>query len=661
MATARGTVAGSRPVVQSALVVTVVGNPNVGKSSLFNCLTGACVETANYAGMTVEVASRPVLWDGRAVEVRDLPGAYAFGSGGVAGDDQRLAWRHLLTDRPDVVVAVIDATNLARNLYFVLQLIDLGYPVVVALNLMDVARRRSLHIDVDGLAAGLGVPVVPTVSSSGEGVKDLKKAVVALASGDTGPAAGQRYSAEVERRRRALSEGPQAPLGESRLPFGLSPRAAAIAVLEGIDGVIRSLDVPTEMPTGERWSLRIARERHARARDLTDQTMTLTRVGVRGSERLWRLATRPRTGLPLLLVVLASVFVVLFSVGGRLALALTALWEAGPGPVIRSAVHAVLGENAIADGVLWGLGGGVLAALAVGIPYILTFYFLLALLEDSGYMNAVAYLTDRIMHRFGLHGQAAIPLVAAAGCNVPAVIGTRVLPTRRERLIASWLITLTPCSARTAVIVGSVGLLVGWQWALGVYGVVALVAVVSGMLLNRVMGGDSSALIMEMFPIRRPAMRMVVRKTWNRFREFVWVAAPFIIGGSIALGLLHETGALVRIEPVLDPVVGWWLGLPAVAGITLIFAILRKELALQLLVVFAVAAYGASATDLRSFMTGDQIVVYALVNAIYVPCIATIAVLSRELGRSQAALICLGTVVTALAVGGAANLVLQLV
>jgi len=384
-------------------------------------------------------------------------------------------------------------------------------------------------------------------------------------------------------------------------------------------------------------------------------------VGVRGSERLWRLATRPRTGLPLLLAVLASVFVILFTVGGRLAIGLTALWEAGPGPVIRRAVHAALGENAIADGVLWGLDGGVLAALAVGIPYILTFYFLLALLEDSGYMNAVAYLTDRITHRFGLHGQAAIPLVAAAGCNVPAVIGTRVLPTRRERIIASWLITLTPCSARTAVIVGAVGLLVGWQWALGVYGVVALVAVVSGMLLNRVMGGDPSALIMEVFPIRRPALRMVARKTWRRFREFVWVAAPFIVGGSIALGLLYETGALVRLEPVLDPVVGWWLGLPAVAGITLIFAILRKELALQLLVVFAVAAYGTSATDLRSFMTGDQIVVYALVNAIYIPCIATIAALSRELGRLQAALISLGTVVTALAVGGAANLILQLV
>jgi ferrous iron transport protein B len=296
----------------------------------------------------------------------------------------------------------------------------------------------------------------------------------------------------------------------------------------------------------------------------------------------------------------------------------------------------------------------------VGIPYILTFYFILALLEDSGYMNAAAFLSDRVMHRFGLHGQAVIPLVAGAGCNVPAVLGTRALPTMRERVIASTLIALTPCSARTAVILGAVAFFVGWQWALLVFAIVFALGVVTGVLLNLMLPGESSALIMEVFPIRRPSLRMVWRKTWHRFREFVWVAAPIIVGGSMALGALYETGLIFHVTPLLEPVVGWWLGLPAVAGIALIFAVLRKELALQLLIVFAVAVYGSQASDLRQFMSADQIVTFALVNAIYIPCLATIAMLARELGRRNAALISVGTIGLALLVGGVAARLLPL-
>ena len=257
-------------------------------------------------------------------------------------------------------------------------------------------------------------------------------------------------------------------------------------------------------------------------------------------------------------------------------------------------MHGLFGYGALAGTLLWGLDGGILAALAVGIPYILTFYFVLALLEDSGYMNAAAFLADRVMHLFGLHGRAVIPLMAAAGCNVPAIMGTRVLATKRERTIACALIVLVPCSARTAVILGSVSLFVGWQWALFVFGVLGLVGLAAGLLLNRILPGEPEGLVMEMFPFRRPSLRLVAVKTWKRFGTFLWAAAPIMLIGSFALGALYETGLdLASRVARSTPVVVGWLGLPAVAGLTLLLAVLRKELALQMLVVFAVARYGA--------------------------------------------------------------------
>jgi len=620
----------------SVLTVCLAGNPNVGKSRLFNRLTGATAEVGNYAGMTVEPAAVLADWDGRDVWVTDLPGAYAVG----AGRAQALVLDHLLAARPDVVVAVVDAGNLARSLYLVLQLLDLEFTVVVAANLVDLARKKTPDLDLAAVQAELGVPVIGTSAATGEGVDALRAAVVAAA--ETAPSDVSRdrhYSRQVEARREALA-GRLAPRADGAPPF--SPRAAALAALEGagVDG--------TDAATG--LALRIAAERHAAAQALARAAAPVPSEP--SGTRLWRMATSPATGLPIMAGVLAAVFVVLFVVGDFLSNLLTGAWSATLGPLITSAVHAVFGDGALGATILWGVNGAMLATLAVGIPYVLTFAVILAALEDSGYMTAAAYLTDRVMRRLGLHGQAVIPLIAAAGCNVPAIFGTRVLSSMRERMIACVLITLTPCSARTAVILGAVALYAGWQWALFVYLVVALVGLTAAILLDRLLPGEPGPFIMEMFPLRWPSLGIIADKAWRRFVEFTWVAAPIVIGGSLVLGALYETGLIMHVTGPLEPVVGWWLGLPAVAGLTLIFAVLRKELALQLLVVFAVAAYGAQAHTLNNFMTPHQLVVYGLVNAIYVPCIATIAALSRELGRSRAAVISLGTIGIALLVGG---------
>jgi ferrous iron transport protein B len=640
------------------LAVCLAGNPNVGKSSLFNCLTGAACDTAHCAGVTIAASSVCMRWRARDVEVIDLPGTYALE--GHAGD-QRAGRAALLEARPDVVVAVVDATNLARNLYLVLQLLDLGYPVVVALNLVDEARRRHIDIDAAVLARDLGVPVVRTVAPKGEGVEGVLRTVLAVAEAGEGAARGRRrrYGPLVEQRIAELEQRIEELTAGRDLPFGLSPRAAALAVLEGDPETTAALAELGDLrlhADDEALPLLVARQRHDVAGRLAEAA---TASPGSAPDAWWRITTTPATGLPILAGVVAAVFLVLFVVGEFLSGVLTTSWGATVSPALERLVTTAFGEGALGRTILWGVDGGVIATLAVGIPYILTFYVLLALLEDSGYLNAAAFLTDRVMHRVGLHGRAVIPLIAALGCNVPAIIGTRTLNSTRERLIASILITLTPCSARTAIIIGAVALYAGWQWAVMVYAVLLLVGILAGVGLNRLLPGEKEGLVMEMFPFRRPIVRQVAAKTWRRFRDFIWDAAPIIVIGSMALGALYETGVIWDLTAPLSPVVETWLLLPSVAGLTLVFGVLRKELALQLLLTFAVVAYGASVQDIGAFMDTSQIVTFALVASLYVPCVATVAVLGRELGWRRTAGVSLGTVAVALLVGGAAAHLLQ--
>jgi len=426
----------------------------------------------------------------------------------------------------------------------------------------------------------------------------------------------------------------------------------------------------------EGLALEISKARHARARQVAARAVAgasspggasaaadAAAVSARAetpADRYWQLATAPRTGVPILLGVIVAVFATLFLVGDLLARLLTSAWETWISPAVDEAVTAVFGHGVVGATVLWGVDGGILATLAVGIPYILTFYFVLAIVEDTGYMNAAAFLSDRVMHKVGLHGRAVVPLIAAGGCNVPAIIATRTLGKTRERVIASVLATLIPCSARTAVIIGAVAAVVGWRYAVLTYGIIIVTVVLTGLGLNRCLPGDKGVLVMEVFPFRRPLVRQVLRKTWRHFREFVWDAAPIILLGSMALGLLYETGWVWKLTQVIGPVVEGWLLLPMVAGLTLVFAVLRKELALQLLLVFAAVQAGGAVAGVGSFMSPAQIVTYAIVNALYIPCVATIAVLGRELGWRRTAAVCLGTLAIALFVGGIVARVLSL-
>ncbi len=647
------------------LTVALAGNPNVGKSSIFNRLTGMGVETANYPGKTVEVQLAETRYGDRTIGIVDLPGTYALGG---ISEDQWVARQALLDSRPDAVVLVLDATNLARNLYLGLQILDLGLPLVVALNIVDQAKARGIQVDAERLAEILGSPVVPTVATRGTGLDALMAKVVDRVAHPAPFRPRLRYSVDVDA---AIAKLERVLAGRDDRPHGLSPRGTAILLLEGdpeVGAWIAGLEDADELVylceemravlrdvRGEDAAFLLPRERHGLAGLIAAEVERRQPQRALTADRLWRLTTAPLTSLPLLGLVLAGIFSFLFYVGDWLSTGFSRLWTTLASPVIRWPFVTLLGDGVLSRTLLWGFDAGINAALAVGIPYVLTFYILLALLEDTGYLNAVAFLTDQIMHKMGLHGRAAIPLVAGAGCNVPAIMGTRVLGSMRERIIASTLIVLTPCSARTAVILGAVALTAGWKAALAIYAVTFALALGTGIGMHRMLPGRGTGLVMEMFPFRRPGARAILKKTWYRFYHFVVMATPIILGGSILLGGLYETGLLWSLAAPLRPIMEGWLGIPAVAGLTLIVAVLRKELALQLLITLAMVQYGPQASNLLSFMRPDQIVVYALVNTIYIPCVATIAILARELGWRRALLISTFTIALALLVGGAAR------
>ncbi len=652
-------------------VFALAGNPNVGKSSIFNTLTGTGAVTANYPGKTVEINVASTRLGELRIGLVDLPGTYALGA---VSEDQWVARQGILDGNPDAVIVILDATNLARNLYMTLQLLDMGFPVVAALNLFDQARKKGIVIDVASLSRILGIPVIPTVATNGEGLQELlTAAVAAVRSPDPVRHDALKYGADVEKIVGELTAQVSCLL-DGHAPR-ISPRGLALLLLENDSQFTRLVQEARRGPEllqivgraaegisrqhGEDAALRIIRERHGLAGAISEEVQRKGGDTELLSQKLWRLTTSPVTGLPILAIALGGIFAFLFIVGDFLARMFSTLWAAALSPLIQGLIHAIAGNGVIAKILIWGPDAGIQASLAVGIPYVLTFYFLLAFLEDSGYLNSVAFLTDRIMHRFGLHGRSIIPLVAGAGCNVPAIIGTRVLTTMRERTIASTLIVLIPCSARTAVILGALASLAGWQWGIAVFLLMGLLVAAVGVGLNKVMPGESSGLVMEMFPFRMPSLKSIAIKTWHRFKDFIFVATPIVLGGSLLLGALYETGLIWKLAGPLAPVMEGWLGLPAVAGLTLIFAILRKELALQLLLTLAIVRYGPHLKSLLDFMVPSQLFVYALVNTIYIPCVATVAVLGRELGWKRAFGIMAFTIALALLVGGGARWVMH--
>jgi ferrous iron transport protein B len=636
------------------LRVALAGNANVGKSAIFNQLTGLNQVVGNWPGKTVERAEGTLHFKGYTIRVIDLPGIYSLSTFSI---EEIVSRDYIAVEKPDIIINVVDASALERNLYFTLQLLELEAPIVMALNQVDFAAKKGIRINVEKLSEILGVPVVPTVAITGSGINELLTTVVAAASGEKTPQPLKvRFGAEVEKRVQKLRE-----LVERKLPqlcevyparwivIKLLERDADVAgKLKNYEGGAEVIEYADKLAAeleklhGEPSPVILASERYSIASKIAKEvTVVEAPPKVSLEQKLDAVTTHKILGYPILIGVILAMFSLIF-IGGSV---FSSVLDSFFGNIFQYVKDVLVflplaAKSLIIDGVL----GGIVAGITIAIPYIVPFYIILALLEDSGYLPRAAFLVDNLMHKIGLHGKAFIPLILGYGCSVPACIGCRIMETERERLLAAFVVTLIPCAARTVVILGLVGRFVGLHAALAIYIFDLILIFILGRIAFKVLPGEPVGLIMEMPPYKKPSLRNVLTKTWSRTKDFVYIAFPIIVAGSLTITALNITGFINYITAGAKPLISGWLGLPVQAGIPLLFGVLRKELALILL---------SQLIPLES-LSAIQMVVFALVIMIYIPCIATIAALIREFGWKKALAITFTDIALALFLGGIA-------
>ncbi len=636
-------------MTSNKFIIALAGNANVGKSVIFNHLTGLHQHIGNWPGKTVEKAEGTLHFRGYTIDIIDLPGIYSLSTFSI---EELISREYIAVERPDLVINVVDASVLERNLFFTLQLMELETPMVIALNQVDMAKKKGIKINYKKLEKTLGVPVVPTVATRGTGVYELlERSVETIEKGGKKPSQ-PKYGEEIEERSEALSELVQ------KVHYPYPARWTAIKLLEKDEQVEREIrETNPEILSAAEKSAKEIEEIHGHS---CSTVITSERYEVAGCiarevqhivppmkppmrERLHALTTHKILGYPIMAILLLSIFYSIFTFGDYTSGFLSDLFY-GLEPIFEG----IFGAGTVGKLIWGGVMEGIIAGVTIALPYIIPFYLVLYFLEDSGYLSRIAFLIDNLMHKIGLHGKAFIPLMLGYGCNVPACLGCRIMETERERLIAGFVSTLVPCAAQTAIILGLVGSFVNIQWALALYIIDLLIIFLLGRLAFKALPGESTALIMEMHDYRAPHLQTVLKQTWFRLMEFVKIALPLIIVGSLVIKLAEVVGLLDPIASAFSPITVAWLGLPAITGIALIFGVLRKELTLIMLADLFGTTNFAEVPGFGSV----QMIVFTLVTMLYIPCIATIAALVREFGWKKALFITVFEVIFAIVVGG---------
>ncbi|MDI9609680.1 MAG: ferrous iron transport protein B, partial [Candidatus Verstraetearchaeota archaeon] len=468
---------------EKRIEIALVGNPNVGKSALFNQLTGLDQYVGNYPGKTVEIAIGPLVFKGFRIDVVDLPGIYSLSA---FSEEEVVARDYVLSRRPDLIVNIIDAMALERNLYLTLQLLEMGVRLVLALNFVEDAKAKGIQIDTNSLSRELGIPVIAVNAISGSGIAELVE--VAISHIRTQPPKRPRYGKEVETRISELSEAIRTT--DFGIPSSLSPDWVAVKLLEGdplmlerfpklahLENKIRIMKNDLERIHGEEPSVVIASERYSAIHRIvkSSSVMCSSPITTR-SERIEALLTHRYFGYVILSLVLSGMFFSIFALGGKIS----EIFEEGSNLLIDQ-IGDILLTQGIAQPVMELLVNGVLfgvtAALSIVISYIFLFYLALSILEDTGYLPRAAFLLDSLMHKLGLHGKAFIPMLLGYGCSVPACISCRIMETWKERVILGALVVMIPCSARSVIILGVTAQYLGFAAAMGIYFLDILVVV----------------------------------------------------------------------------------------------------------------------------------------------------------------------------------------
>lgn len=599
----------SLQIPPGARKIVLVGNPNCGKSVFFNAFTGMYVDVSNFPGTTVEITVAPFGQD----VIIDTPGVYGISS---FNDEERVT-RDIVLEA-DLVLNVVNAVHLERDLFLTQQLIDLGIPVVVALNMMDEVRHNGLEIDIAALSARLGVPVIPTVAVARQGLAEVKLAIGQASVGRSNPALDERVAALV-----------------GQVPN----RRQAVLLLEDDQDTAAALGMPI---AGQREA--IYRERREQVNAVIASVVHETSRGAAFSVTLGRWMVRPLTGIPLLLLTLWGMYWLLgvFIAGQVVGVTEGTIMQGMYEPFVRNLIGGLISPSSVLGQILIGEFGvltmTVTYVLGLLLPLVIGFYLMLSVLEDSGYLPRIAALVDRALTKIGLNGRAIIPIILGFGCVTMATITTRLLGSKRERLIAIALLAIAiPCSAQLGVITGLIAPL-GAKYISFYLLSIAATFVLVGTLLNRVLPGKSTDLFIDLPPIRLPKLNNVLKKTLNKSYMFILEAAPLFALGALLISGLQVSGLLARMQDIFAPVTVGWLGLPKQAAVAFIMGIVRRD-------------FGAAGlADLT--LTAGQTVVAMVTITLFVPCIASVLVIFKERNWKESIVLWLGSFATAFLVGG---------
>ncbi|MEW5784675.1 MAG: ferrous iron transport protein B [Bacillota bacterium] len=639
---------------EKMFTIALAGNPNAGKTSIFNHLTGSKQHVGNWPGVTVEIKEGSLFHQGRRLKVVDLPGTYSLGA---YSEDEVIARNFIVMEHPDLVINVVDLTNLERNLYLTLQLLELGLPVVLALNMYDQAENHGIKVDLAKLSGMLELPVIPTVATRGEGSRELIEAAVSIRLPKTGSFKVD-YGKEVEHALVVLDQF----LARQAVPaWSPGNRWLALKLLAKDEAVWQAV---RHMPAGSALLKEVDDLRGRLERKLNDDVETvitdrryrliqeiaalcITRKTENGepvslSDRIDAVVTNRFLGLPLFLLAMWAVFQFSFTLAdpfiGFIEGSFTRLGEVVA--VLLAGVNAPAVLIAlVVDGVIAGVG-----SVLVFVPNIFLLFLAISLLEDSGYMARAAFIMDRFMHGIGLHGRSFIPMLLGFGCNVPAIMATRTLDNKKDRFLTILINPLMSCSARLPIYVlfvgaffsASRGLIIASLYLLGF-----ILAIVVGRLFKTFLfAGDTSPFLMELPPYRLPTVKSLFIHMWDRGSGFLRRAATVIITASIVIWALANLpwgvefasaeSLLGRIGTVFAPLLslagfGRWE-----AAAALIFGLLAKEVVVSTLAVI----YGAAETGLTEVIaaawTPLSAYAFMVMTLIYIPCVATIAAIRKE-------------------------------
>ncbi|KFD40872.1 iron transporter FeoB [Peptococcaceae bacterium SCADC1_2_3] len=639
---------------KSEKIIALAGNPNSGKTSIFNDLTGSHQQVGNWPGVTVEKKEGKLTYQGEFLKVVDLPGTYSLGG---YTEDELIARNFILFDQPSVIINVVDSANLERNLYLTVQLLEMGANIVVALNMVDEAKAQKIEINKSRLTELLGVPVVPTVATRNEGVKELVAATVSRAKELPPKPLVVNYGQEIEEELLKLEELIKL---NPNLNANYSSRWLAVKLLEGDERLRDEMQkcqadrvlVQTGKSIhhlinilGEELEAIIAERRYGfisgLLKEVVSRRSTLEeRLTV--SDKIDQVVTNRFLGLPLFLLAMWAVFQFTFKLGDPLIGWVEAVFE-GLGGLVTGWLGVLGASEMLVSFVVDGIIGGV-GSVLVFIPPIFLLFLALSFLEDSGYMARAAYIMDRFMHFLGLHGKSFLPLLIGFGCNVPAIMATRTLESRQDRLVTILINPLMSCAARLPVYVLFAGAFFtanqGWViFSLYLLGIV--LAIMIGKLFKTfIFKGGISTFVMELPPYRLPTLKSIFIHMWQRGSSFIRKAGTIILGVVVLVWLFSnlppgveyasQESIIGKIGSVLAPLFtpagfGNWE-----AAAALIFGILAKEVVVGTLgVLYGMDEAGLSQA-IAQHWTPLSAYAFMVMTLIYIPCVAAIGAIRRE-------------------------------